>query len=847
MKKFAAVLALASVVAGLASCGSSNNNNSGSKGSPAVQLSASSLTFTSQNTGTTSSAQTVTLTNSGTAALTITGVSVTGTDSSDFAQTNTCSSSVAAGASCTISVTFTPAASGSATATISLADNASNSPQSITLTGTGAVAALTLSGTAVKSAVNGATVTVYEINADGTNGTVIGTGTTDSSGNFAVALTSVPTGPVRLVITGGTYTSEFSGNSVTSSSSISMILDSASDSTSGLSVTAGSSFVDSLASGLLKSGKASDIKTAHSGAEKVITSYFGFPSGTNLETLVPDFSSSGLATNPTAVAFGLIVGTLTEEGQVMNPSDPDALIGALASDISDGSWDGKNNGTPIPLGGGNLSSTAGTSDFAAGLGKYIASGASPTTNGLTSSNTSDLVTTIETGVDTCSCTPAAVGLAATSSGAINSLAFGGHQYLFVAARASGIAVVDITDPTIAKPPVKVWPQIYTNAVGSGGFGSVEVGGVAPFVGTAGHPQVLAYAYGSNHVIVLNANTLATGTPGTDNPVDSEMDVPLTNPEVSFSGGSAYIGSAVPLGGPLLGLATSDGYMVFDASQVPNASAVVKLYPVDDANEEIAENLGDDLADNLLLGGNEDGGVQLVDLSAGVTAGKSYYVSPTDFTTVFPGPSYGDVDGNSADPVYHVGILTFEDTSDAEFVNLSGIQKTTATTSGTLNSWTPPATNGVAYVNFSPNYAVTISGSAVDPTTHLVMFMAGYSDDIAVGQLQDPASVASGSTWQGLTDFSFFTINNAASLVNYAYATDPHADGVVYNLAKGTPYGYVLDGSDNPTGVVQIDLAGFLAIPRAGTTGDAAHEPSTDPTQVTNTSTGGKVMQEDLFQ
>ncbi len=87
--------------------------------------------------GTTSAAQTITLTNSGNAAMSITSIALTGTNPSDFAQTNNCGSSVAAGANCTISVTFTPAASGTLTAAVALTDNATGSPQSVSLAGTG--------------------------------------------------------------------------------------------------------------------------------------------------------------------------------------------------------------------------------------------------------------------------------------------------------------------------------------------------------------------------------------------------------------------------------------------------------------------------------------------------------------------------------------------------------------------------------------------------------------------------------------------------------------------------------------------------------------------------------------
>src|SRR3989475_1102373 len=106
-------------------------------GSPAASLSPTSLTFGNQNVGTTSATQAVTLSNTGTAALSISGIAVTGTNSGDFAQSNTCGSSVAASASCTINVTFAPTASGTRTATVTVTDNATGSPHTASLTGSG--------------------------------------------------------------------------------------------------------------------------------------------------------------------------------------------------------------------------------------------------------------------------------------------------------------------------------------------------------------------------------------------------------------------------------------------------------------------------------------------------------------------------------------------------------------------------------------------------------------------------------------------------------------------------------------------------------------------------------------
>jgi hypothetical protein len=118
---------------------------SGTGVGPEAVLSTGSLTFATQNLGTTSAAQIVTLYNEGTSTLTGIGISLTG----DFAQTNTCSTTLAAGSNCSISVTFTPTATGTRTGTLSVADSAPGSPQTVSLTGTGTGAVITLNPTSL--------------------------------------------------------------------------------------------------------------------------------------------------------------------------------------------------------------------------------------------------------------------------------------------------------------------------------------------------------------------------------------------------------------------------------------------------------------------------------------------------------------------------------------------------------------------------------------------------------------------------------------------------------------------------------------------------------------------------
>ncbi|MGA8143591.1 MAG: FG-GAP-like repeat-containing protein [Candidatus Acidiferrales bacterium] len=102
-----------------------------------ASLSVNTLTFAATVSGSSSATQMVTLTNTGGTPLAITSFTLGGTNPGDFLKSTTCGATLAANASCTITVTFKPTAGGARAATILLVDGASDSPQSVTLSGTG--------------------------------------------------------------------------------------------------------------------------------------------------------------------------------------------------------------------------------------------------------------------------------------------------------------------------------------------------------------------------------------------------------------------------------------------------------------------------------------------------------------------------------------------------------------------------------------------------------------------------------------------------------------------------------------------------------------------------------------
>ena len=97
-----------------------------------VTLSNTSLFFINQAVGTTSVARTITLTNNQLVPLNISSITATAPFTA-----GTCATPLAARSSCAISITFTPTALGSFSGTLTVIDDASNSPQTASLSGTG--------------------------------------------------------------------------------------------------------------------------------------------------------------------------------------------------------------------------------------------------------------------------------------------------------------------------------------------------------------------------------------------------------------------------------------------------------------------------------------------------------------------------------------------------------------------------------------------------------------------------------------------------------------------------------------------------------------------------------------
>ena len=156
----------------------------GTADSPGIAFGPGAFTFGELDVGITSGVQSVILTAAGSQPLNVFSI----TPGGDFALVTTATScpytggTVPSGSTCTLDVTFTPSAGGTRTGSLSVTDNASGSPQTVPLAGTGISTFSLSSDKSSGSVIKGANSTTFTIAAATSSG---------FTGNIALACTGI--------------------------------------------------------------------------------------------------------------------------------------------------------------------------------------------------------------------------------------------------------------------------------------------------------------------------------------------------------------------------------------------------------------------------------------------------------------------------------------------------------------------------------------------------------------------------------------------------------------------------------------------------------------------------------
>ncbi len=233
----------------------------------------------------------------------------------------------------------------------------------------------TVSGTAVKGPVNGATVTAYGIS-NGAMGAKIASSSTDAQGNFSLAMGTYA-GPVMLQLIGGTYTDEASGSnmSMLSGDVMTAVLPtmSAGATLSGIQMTPLTSMAQSMAQRLAGGMSDANITDANTNVGK----YFMVTDILHNVPMNPLTAGSGNAATQDAINYGMTLAAMSQQARAQGMSSSSAMVTAMMNDASDSVMDGRMSGGGVMMGGmgtGTMMPTnAGTSGMASAMSTFMAS------------------------------------------------------------------------------------------------------------------------------------------------------------------------------------------------------------------------------------------------------------------------------------------------------------------------------------------------------------------------------------------------------------------------------------------------------------------------------------------
>ncbi len=242
-------------------------------------------------------------------------------------------------------------------------------------TGTPPPVSGTVSGTAVKGPVAGATVTAYGIT-NGTMGAQIATATTDAQGNFSLSMGTYA-GPVMLQMAGGTYVDEASGISMPmlGGDVMTAVLPpmSAGAGVSGIQLTPLTSMAQSMAQRMSGGMTEANISTANS----AVGAFYMVNDILHTAPMNPLVSGSGNAASQDTISYGMTLAAMSQLARMQGMSSSSAMITAMMNDASDGLMDGRMAGSPVMMGGMGtgtmMPSTAGTGALANAMGTFMAS------------------------------------------------------------------------------------------------------------------------------------------------------------------------------------------------------------------------------------------------------------------------------------------------------------------------------------------------------------------------------------------------------------------------------------------------------------------------------------------
>lgn len=213
----------------------------------------------------------------------------------------------------------------------------------------------TIQGSAAQGLISNATVTIYNYTG-GSKGEVLGTGTTDSKGQYSISIVS-PDVPVLIEVTQGNYKEEATNQNVLMGSNV---LRAVSQYTSGQSYSVQVTSYTNIAAGYAKYliANGSSVSAAIAAANKKFSDMLGFDILKTKPIMINDNANASTALND-GLKYGFMLAAISDEMNTITNSSANTTKTTYTSvdfsniayqDIQDGAFDGKNNGAQLSFG-----------------------------------------------------------------------------------------------------------------------------------------------------------------------------------------------------------------------------------------------------------------------------------------------------------------------------------------------------------------------------------------------------------------------------------------------------------------------------------------------------------------
>lgn len=210
-----------------------------------------------------------------------------------------------------------------------------------------------VSGTATKGPVSDATMKAFAINADGTKGEIIGTGMTDSNGDFLIHVGD-HSGPVLIEMTGGHYADEATGiimNMMQDNFLTCLIPFHEEGATlDGVQVTPVTSMAHAMARDMHGGITQANVRNAN----HAVGQYFHVNDILYDYPINPVDDGSGVGAEQDEVHYGMVLAAMSQYAHTLGLSHSPDIVNHFMDDAVDGQMDGRHHGNHINMGGGMM-------------------------------------------------------------------------------------------------------------------------------------------------------------------------------------------------------------------------------------------------------------------------------------------------------------------------------------------------------------------------------------------------------------------------------------------------------------------------------------------------------------